>query len=203
VAAMRVPALLEQAALGALAGVVAVDLAFDWPVVSSGASPDSVARATAYYQVPCPVCACLSPSLTCVRACVCWQVTLQTPVLTVLVVAALAALSVVRVVSLRHSQAVGQLVATATLLPVAAMFVGVVLPAEQAVLAAGRPVTDGGIEAALAGAAASAVLVPSLLLIAWGHVALAGALAISAVLTVAYPARRRLSPLPAARPKQA
>ena len=49
--AMRVPALLEQWALGLVGGVMAVDLAFDLPVVLDAASPAAVARAVAYYKV--------------------------------------------------------------------------------------------------------------------------------------------------------
>ena len=48
---MRVPALLEQWALGLVGGVMAVDLAFDLPVVLDAASPAAVARAVAYYKV--------------------------------------------------------------------------------------------------------------------------------------------------------
>ena len=47
--AARALALAEQAALGVLSGVVAVDLAFDLPAVRGDV--DALARAIAYYRV--------------------------------------------------------------------------------------------------------------------------------------------------------
>ena len=110
------------------------------------------------------------------------QVTLTTPALAILVAAAIGVLAVTRVLSLRWSRSIGQLVATAALVPVAAVFVLFVHPAEQYIVS-----TPSGVVAAV---------VPSLLLMAWGHVAMAISLAIAGILTVAFPARRRLAPLP-------
>ena len=104
--------------------------------------------------------------------------------MTALVVASLAVLSVSRVLSLRWSRgSVGQLLATVALAPVGVAFVALVLPAEQ------RLLHDTALSA-------PHTVAFDLLLLAGGHLALAGALVLAGILVATDPARRRLAPLP-------
>jgi len=92
---------------------------------------------------------------------------------------AAALLLVTRIASLRRSLELGQLMATALLVPVAGIFAFAVLPAEQKLVAAPA--------AASLTTRQLVQLLPALLMIAWGHLALAVALVGASVLTMGSP----------------
>ena len=114
--------------------------------------------------------------------------TLASPLVTVLVASAIVVLAIVRVVSHRWSSDIGQVLTTAVFVPVAAVFFFLAYPAEQFIAASADPAALTAFD--------TAKLVTSLLVLGWAHIAMAGALAIAGALTIAFPARRRLLPLP-------